>query len=244
MGFSFRSLYTDDDQLEQRAVLSALPAEPASISVTGRPILPNTAMSGIPGPLKRAGAIRSAIRLQTDHSSFTSLDELEPESDFHEKAGLKQSDVIPIATAPAARSAPVILKRGGVEAGVTLRAIFSTSDEFTLDRIASLTAGLPGIVSCIIKTPEHAILATGESDAVQSIEGLADFPHPESYQSTCDLLGLGKLSGVMLRSESGPVSCFSCAEVSLMARHSEVDLEPGLWEKLTLITQATAELNA
>ena len=243
MGFSFRSLYTDDDQPEQRAALGSLPTTSGSIPSTGRQNSPNTVLSGIPGPLKGAEPIRDVVSRQVDNSSFSSLDELVPEPVFNEEFVPARSDVMRSVTAPGLSVAQAPAGLEAAEAEITLRAIFATSDAFTLDRIAILTAKLPGITSCIIKISGQAVLAVRGTETVQSVDTVIDFPRPEAFQPACAHLGLGKMNGVMLRSEAEPASCFSFAGVSLMARHSEVDLEPGLWEKLTLVTRATAGLD-
>jgi hypothetical protein len=128
-------------------------------------------------------------------------------------------------------------------AEIKLRAVFGTGGSFDLERIASLTAKLPGVCSCIIQTPDQALLATAEPETVHPIQAPSAPPWLEPVQHYCGLLGIGQVDGILLRSQTDPASCFTFAGVSLMARHSSENLEPGVWEKLILITQATAGLN-
>lgn len=239
MGFSFRSLYTDDDQPEQRAVLGSLPATPAM----GRPSASQAVASGIPGPLKGSEPVRSAFRRAVDDSVFISLDELEPAPVVEEAPNIPHVEAVPFVAAPAVSAAPVPEGKGSGEAEITLRAIFATSDPFTLKRVAILTARLPGVISCIIQTSESSILAMAETGDVSVVSSPLDLLQPRVFQQSLDLLGLGKTEGLMLRTETGPASYFSFAGISLIVRHSSDDLEPGLWEKMILITQASAEMS-
>ncbi|NOX98555.1 MAG: hypothetical protein GXP30_02300 [Verrucomicrobia bacterium] len=203
-------------------------------------------MAGIPGPLKGAGPVTRATSLQVDTLGFTSLDELEPEPEprIDKNTETTQSFTQPSVEQAEIRRASAPSDCNGVcEAGITLRAIFASSEAFTLERIAALTVKLPGITSCFIKSSEHAVLATREQETVRSVEAVTDFPQIESFQSVCDLLKVGKMSGLMIRSQGEPIYCFASAGVSLVSRHSGENLEPGLWEKLTLITQSVAEMN-
>ena len=232
MGFSFRSLYADDDHPGQGATVSPPSIDPASESLSQS----RSMKSGIPGPLTRKNPAQV---------SFSSLDVLQPESVFSEKLATTPQDEPPCVSVPevSAQSIPASTGGGLRNAQITLRAVFASTDAFTIDSIAALTAKLPGIISCIIKAPDGAVLATAEPKTVRSLETTVDFPQLESLQPGCDLFGLGQVNGVMLHSETDRVSCFSCAGIILMARHSGEDLEPGLWEKLILITEATAEVH-
>lgn len=235
MGFSFRSLYNDEDSSGQGH--SSLSTADKLHSQNDGVAVSRAVKSGIPGPLKEAAPAKSPVEGISDDSSFYSLDALEPELSSSGK----------VKATPSAPSSKVPLQDQGKEksheAQITLRAVFATSDSLTLDRIAALTTQLPGITSCIIKTSDHAVLAKLEQNTVCPIDMAIDIPRPDSFQTGFDLLDLEKVDGLMFQSESSPVSCFSYAGVSLMARHSGKDLEPGLWEKLILITKATAELH-
>ncbi len=243
MGFSFRSLYKDDGQHEQAAVLGSLPATPVVGPSVTIPASSSKAMVGIPGPLKGAEPVDRAVSFQVDALSFTSLDDLEPEPRIDKNSSIAEAPILPPVEQPDDDGVSEPSGNGVREAGITLRAIFASSDTFTLERIAALTVKLPGISSCFIKSSRHAVLASRGQETVRPVEMAIDFPQIESFQPVCDLLETGKMSGLMIRSESGPVCCFAATGVSLVTRHSGENLEPGLWEKLTLITQAVAEMN-
>ena len=253
MGFSFRSLYTEDDHSRQSGSVNLLrqgaaASSPSSVLDSNKPAPSKPVLAGIPGPLKEMTPVQTSAGDQSDKSAFCSLDALEPVPDFNSNSPTAVPEEPPPigseTTVPAPRVStadPVI--DGHCEAQTTLRAVFATTDSFTLDHIAILTAKLPGIVSCIIQTSDHAILATAEQETVHPVETAPNLPQLESFQHGLNLLGLEKVDGVRLCSKTDPVSCFSCGETFLMTRHSGNDLEPGLWEKLILITQAIAGLH-
>lgn len=135
------------------------------------------------------------------------------------------------------------VEQGDHEAQIKLRAVFSVVDKFTLERIAVLTAKLPGIISCLILNSDGALLASAEPESVHPV-AIAGFPGIESFRPVSHLLGLDNIDGISLRSGTGSISCFSCSGLSLIAQHDGETLAVGLWEKLILITQAATQLRS
>lgn len=244
MGFSFRSLYTEDGYSGQG--ITENPVRPASSAIAEQAGFgnPKSPPSGIPGPL--AGQTDSQKTSaspghSSDRRAFYSLDSLEPEPDSRKAQVTLRRKAKPGSPASVAPS-PEPAVGDSRDAEIKLRAVFGAGGSFDLERIATLTARLPGVSSCIIQTPGKAVLATAEPETVYPIEPASGLPRFEPFLHYSGLLGLGEVDGILLRSQTGPASFFSFAGVSLMARHSSEDLKPGLWEKLILITQASAGL--
>ncbi|MFK5921498.1 MAG: hypothetical protein QM496_04920 [Verrucomicrobiota bacterium] len=220
--------------------------------------------TGIPGPLKSGPisqipakpadaptAARVKIPEHGDEDSvFYSLDSLQAESTVAPPLQGSQQKEVPAcvpetvtlvepSTYPDNSSA---VAKDHCAAQIQLRAIFSTNAAFTLDNIATLTAQLPGVSNCLLKSCERSVLATTESESVETIEDHQNPPQPEAFAAALELLGQATVDGILLRSTSGSVSCFSNAGFSLMARHEAENPPAGLWEKLFLITQAGSKL--
>lgn len=250
MGFSFRNLYTEDVYSGQG--IAADPARPAPGAIAEQAGFgtPKSAPSGIPGPLAgqagqtavQTAATPRAPKHQSAEPAFYSLDALEPEPDPKEAPAPPCGNGTLGCPAPMAPS-PQLASADLRAAEIKLRAVFGSEGSFDLERVATLTVRLPGICSCIIQTPGQAVLATAEPETVHPIEPAGDLPQIEPLRHYCKLLGVGEVDGILLRSQTGPASFFSFAGVSLIARHSSENLAPGLWEKLILITQATAGLS-
>ncbi len=249
MGFSYRSLHTEDGSSGQG--MANDPPRPAVGAIAGQahPGTAKAAPPGIPGPLGTQPEVHTAAGTRTaghpaGESVFYSLDELEPEPGTKEApVTLRGDDATGGAKEKNPAPSPKPSASDAHAAEIRLRAVFGSGGSFDdLDRIASLTAKLPGVRSCILQTPNRAVLASSEPDTLHPIEAPPSLPPLAPLQQACTLLGIGEVEGILLRSPSEPASYFSVAGVSLMARHSSENLEPGLWEKLMLITQASAEL--
>lgn len=267
MGFSFRSLYTDDDHPSQggstgllrRGAPDALSRPSRQLPIQDLPLAATkSAPSGIPGPLtdqtlfegpaaSPSAINKPAIPTPSDEPLFYSLDSLEPEPHMAEQSIAPQQDET---ESPTAESISILDDASRLtpsdeswrDAQTQLRAVFSVTGSFTLETIAALTAKLPGVSSCLIQTSQQALLANANTEQVQNIEITADAAQTGAFQASFSLLGLDQVEGILLRSASGSATCFSSSGLSLMARHADENLEPGLWEKLLLITQASAKL--
>ncbi len=270
MGFSFRSLYTDDDQPAQAGSANLL--QRGASERRTRPVPPAKAKeatsasfrSGIPGPLTAQSPDQVAltatpacsgqeVEFQSDEAVVYALDSLEPEPSARESVGkssqldsLDELEPFVSTETDSSNGSPGSNPSvdGQRDAEIQLRAVFSVTEPFTLESIVALTARLPGITSCLIQNSDRALLASAESGSVQTVELAPNSPSPEFLQSGLTLLGLDQSDGVLLRSGSSSVSCFSCVGLSLMARHPDENPQPGLWEKLLLITQAAAKIKS
>ncbi len=273
MGFSFRSLYADDQDTPVRRVSDSIRTSERLSPTLARRSLDPTAEArsqsmptGIPGPLK-SGPISQipakpadapiAVQVKTpehrdEDSVFYSLDSLQAESTVEPPLqSSQQTAVLTREPETVTLEQPLtypdnssVVANDHCDAQIQLRAIFSTNAAFTLDNIAALTAQLPGVSNCLLKSCDRSVLATTESERVETIEDHQNPPQPEAFAAELELLGQATVDGILLRSTSGSVSCFSNAGFSLMARHDAENPPAGLWEKLFLITQAGSKLTA
>ena len=251
MGFSFRNLYTEEGRSEQGgdSVLlqraegaqdlsgqASIKGNPA-ISLAGRPVT-----LGIPGALKSSSPLLEEdplVAAPPSESGFACLDELEPESMEEGTRSTVVSDQKGLRDDTG--GADLLVQQR--EAQIKLRAVFSIAGSFTVERVAVLTASLLGVESCLLCSGRGAMTALADSQEVVPVEQIEDFPQLDIFQPALDLMRMGKLDGVMLRSQEGVISYFSYGEFSLMVSHENEELQPGLWEKLLLITQAASHLS-
>lgn len=281
MGFSFRSLYADDQVAPPDRISGAIkhkaserPSAPSILrsldhagktqqqSKTGSQSMP----SGIPGPLQHAPLAQNspktantlvADRVKTsapsdDGNIFYSLDSLQAETAVKNTVPGARQEPTPASqqetdalTAPA--SCPDNSSTSATanhDAQIQLRAIFSTNEAFTLDNIATLAVQLPGVTACLLQNSGRTVLATAELESIKILENHQDFPVPDTFAAQLNQLGQATVDGILLRSTSGSVSCFSNNGFSLMAHHDAENPPVGLWEKLFLITQAGSKLAA
>jgi len=137
------------------------------------------------------------------------------------------------ATAPAAGEASFDMR------DLELRAIFSTSENFTLSMVARRVVGLPGIVSCSLSTPGNLVQASKSEDASISNEA------PEMVaivRSLAKLTGLPEARNFTLQTDRGIISLFVEGECCVMVHHEAVTFEPGVREKLILVARRLIDL--
>ncbi len=154
----------------------------------------------------------------------------EPEPEFEEF----------IAPAPVAASAAIPgLSQSGEIRDLELRAIFSTSDSFTLRSVARRVVALPGIASCALATPGRLVQASRNEESrigdeakemVQTIRNLAK------------LTGLPDAQSFTLHTDKGIVSLFLDGECCVTVHHETAEFEPGTREKLILISRNLEKL--
>ncbi|MCF6314036.1 MAG: hypothetical protein L3J39_16435 [Verrucomicrobiales bacterium] len=270
MGFSFRSLYTDEQRAQPSSTgvsLGRRTAESMSVSrpqaksaaPSSPPVSPSPTISGIPGPLPQSTADQTVQAISSagadtstsDHLALDSLDVLVPEPPVKvadpapsqaaaTEARETQKTTLAAPSAPA--SQPADSAESARQAKIQLRALFSVNEEFTLDQIATLTVQLPGIRCCLLQNDRRSVLAKSDSDTVQDIDSLNPLPKLDDFKSALSLVGQDHLDGLLLRSANGCVTVFSHAGFALMASHHEENLQAGVWEKLLLICQACAQL--
>ena len=143
-------------------------------------------------------------------------------------------------TAPTSRpSAPAAGEASFDMRDLELRAIFSTSETFTLSMVARRVVGLPGIVSCSLSTPGKLVQAS------KSEEGRIG---NEAREMVATLRSLAKLTGLpeartfTLHTDRGIVSLFLEGECCVMVHHEAAAFEPGVREKLILVARSLINL--
>jgi hypothetical protein len=139
----------------------------------------------------------------------------------------------PRATAPATGEASFDMR------DLELRAIFSTSENFTLSMVARRVVGLPGIVSCSLSTPGKLVQAS------KSEEGRIGNEAREmvaTLRSLAKLTGLPEARNFTLHTDRGIVSLFLEGDCCVMVHHEAAAFEPGVREKLILVARSLINL--
>jgi hypothetical protein len=122
---------------------------------------------------------------------------------------------------------------------IELRAVFGEGGDFTLDRIATLTVGLKGIDACAIATRKGSAHAE-KPNAV----GFADVAGSlvDSAREIAKLTGMAEAETFTMRTARGVASFFLHEEVLLTVQHAQGEFDPGVREKLILITRGLTAL--
>jgi hypothetical protein len=115
-----------------------------------------------------------------------------------------------------------------------LRAIFSTSENFTLSMVARRVVGLPGIVSCSLSTPGKLVQASKSEDGRIGNEAREMVA---TLRSLAKLTGLPEARHFTLHTERGIVSLFLEGDCCVMVHHEAAAFEPGVREKLILVAR-------
>jgi hypothetical protein len=120
-----------------------------------------------------------------------------------------------------------------------LRAIFSTSESFTLSKVARKVVGLPGIEACSLSTPAKLVQASRrEENRIGN----------EAREMITTLRNLAKLTGLpeartfTLQTDRGIVSLFLEGDCCVVVNHDEATFGPGIREKLILIARCLSRL--
>jgi len=143
------------------------------------------------------------------------------------------------APAPARATAPATGEASFDMRDLELRAIFSTSENFTLSMVARRVVGLPGIVSCSLSTPGKLVQAS------KSEEGRIGNEAREmvaTLRSLAKLTGLPEARNFTLHTDRGIVSLFLEGECCVMVHHEAAAFEPGVREKLILVARSLINL--
>ncbi|NLT71465.1 MAG: hypothetical protein GXX91_12335 [Verrucomicrobiaceae bacterium] len=148
----------------------------------------------------------------------------------------RQEEAHPV---PTRETAPISTGADGEPRDLELRAIFSTSETFTLSMVARRIVGLPGIVNCTLSTPGKLVQAS-KTDSGR-IGG-------EAREMVATLRNLAKLTGLpeartfTLHTDRGIVSLFLEGECCVMVTHETASFEPGVREKLILSARSLIKL--
>lgn len=141
--------------------------------------------------------------------------------------------------APAGETTPTPSEPADEDRDLELRAIFSTSETFTLSMVARRIVGLPGIVNCTLSTPGKLVQASKtDSGRIGS----------EAREMVATLRNLAKLTGLpeartfTLHTDRGIVSLFLEGDCCVMVTHETASFEPGVREKLILSARSLIKL--
>ncbi len=125
-------------------------------------------------------------------------------------------------------------------ADLEMRAIFSSSESFTLSRLARKIVELPGMQGCALATPSHLVQASKSEE-----NRLGD----EAEEMVNTVKNLAKLTGLpdaktfTLQTDRGIVSLFMEGDCCLIVRHDEGSFEAGVREKLIVISRNMHKLS-
>lgn len=122
---------------------------------------------------------------------------------------------------------------------LVLRALFSTSESFDLDRVARSVADLPGIKSCSLATPgaqAHFSHAEGNRSGEEVREMVG------AVRSLARLTGLPDAKAFTLQTDRGVVSLFLEGECCVAVQQETTPFQPGVREKLILISRNLVKL--
>lgn len=128
----------------------------------------------------------------------------------------------------------------GEERDLELRAIFSTSESFTLAKVARRVVGLPGIRSCSLSTPVKIVQA---SRSEESRLGNEARDMVTTLKNLAKLTGLPEARTFTLQTDRGIVSLFLEGDYCVTIHHDAIEFAPGVREKLILIARSLVKLN-
>lgn len=123
---------------------------------------------------------------------------------------------------------------------VELRAIFSTSERFTLAKLARKVVGLPGIAACALSGSGKVVQAS-KSEENQLGAGAHDMV--EAVRNIAKMTGMDQARSFTMKTEFGVVSLFLEGDCCLSVNHSEGEFGPGIREKLIVIARSLHKLS-
>jgi len=128
---------------------------------------------------------------------------------------------------------------------IELRAVFATTEEFTLQRIAELTLELcSGIDSCDVLARGRTVSASRRGGAADGAEAVSRGKRAKAmYRNVRDLAdnaGLAQAEELTLHTETHAVSFFTRGTACVTVHHERGDFRPGVREKLILVARGVA----
>ena len=120
-----------------------------------------------------------------------------------------------------------------------LRAIFSTSESFTLSLVARKVVGLPGINSCSLSTPGKLVQASRREENRLGNEAREMVA---TLRSLAKLTGLPEAKTFTLQTDRGIVSLFLEGDCCVTVHHDSGTFQPGVREKLILVARSLVKL--
>lgn len=119
------------------------------------------------------------------------------------------------------------------------KAIFSTSEPFTLAKVARSVVGLPGIYGCALATPSKIVQA---SKGDQGRLGEEAREMVDSIRNLARLSGLPEAKSFTLNTDRGTVSLFLEGDCCVTVHQEGDNFGPGMREKLILIARSIHKL--
>ncbi len=182
--------------------------------------------------------------LQPRTSVVTSAAQKQEESSFAIENSSVVSDSRPVAKAethhPSSSASPrVRLNADDPDRDLELCAIFSTSERFTLAKVARKVVSLQGIESCSLSIPGQFVQASRKEESRSSQEAREMVA---SLRNFAKFAGLKDAHTFTMQTDQGVVSVFLDGESCLTVQHSSTSFAPGVREKLILASRCIARL--
>lgn len=124
---------------------------------------------------------------------------------------------------------------------IELRAVFGTNEEFSYRRVADLAAALPGVEACAIVGPGMAAQSPKGREA-GDLAGRAE-SLLTAARELARATGVTNAETFTLHTEQGVISVFSHEDCCLTVRHAHGQFDPGVREKLILVTRGVTALD-
>ena len=127
---------------------------------------------------------------------------------------------------------------------LALRAIFSTDQTLRPQDVVDLSSEFAGIRSCLILTPHATVQGGGSSaaDDVLHFRQRAGMLFEKAASLVRELDPNAREQMFTLRTSKGVVSFFAVGDVCLAVLHAEPNFQPGVREKLTLVSRSLAAM--
>ncbi|MGI8601695.1 MAG: hypothetical protein ACR2OZ_01715 [Verrucomicrobiales bacterium] len=128
---------------------------------------------------------------------------------------------------------------------LALRAIFATEKSLRPQDVVDLSSQFPGIRGCLIITPE-GVTRSGRLDDSEEVRHFSEKAGAlfEKTSSLISELGLGSEQTFTLRTGRSIMSFFTNGTICLAVLHAEPNFQPGVREKLILLTRELAKMLA
>ena len=217
---------------EAVATAAATPAPPTPLAASSEPVS-STPVAEVAAPL--AAEISTVPTEGKPEARNAPVEQVIPAAKAAEEVLLVDSDP---EQGAGAHPGPPVDDEADLR-DLELRAIFSTSESFTLSLVARKVVGLPGINSCSLTIPGKFIQAPRReenrlgNDAREMVATL---------RSLAKLTGLPEARTFTLQTDRGIVSLFLEGDSCVAVHQESAVFQPGVREKLILIARSLAKL--